>query len=434
MSMYGFRRYFAGGTPLERLKWPTKKFCMNNRFFGSGRAPRPSQYGLRPARMGKVLWRYFNAPGNVMFVTTNVVTLVGIMSYTTLQGMARERAMQEYLQDKAWEFSSEESSNVVSGKAAPFRKYKASDILLQKNGSPATCHMQHAKMSLFHLLYSFYLCRDATAPDQGLSENDSTEWIAEAQQLRQGLPKGSQQVSPQTFYSIWRQEFDQLFSSLSRSQQFHMPNWTQYPHSLQAICQKLHDNELRTLSDFMQFYQSVKPGSIRALLRAWLYDNFRLFQVTTDVDNEGFYRHLVQTCGNDRYLFTRYASILLNPDNPRRRAFFNRHSHEEMSVSLDTVLEVLKGNLQAATGALNKSNCHESILRLVALIRTSCVTSRGSMGKPEVRVLLPDNNSQSWDSQNEHRTSSKDRNACYKLVSQNPELMAVLGAISNLPS
>ncbi|CUS23407.1 LAQU0S09e04060g1_1 [Lachancea quebecensis] len=424
--MYCFKQYLTRGLPFASLKRHSRGVKLSQRCYG--RALRCKQrLALRPIGTGMTLWRYFNAPGNVMFVTTNVVTLLGIMSYTTLQSMAREQAIQDYLEHKSLE------GDAVDGGFAhgsPIQKYQEEDIMLSKDQPPSFCYAQHAKMSLFHLLYSFYVCRDVISEKE---VRGSSEWKGELENLRSEVPeKHGSYIPTRIFYHLWRSEFGQIFDSLSRSQQFHMPNWKHYPKSLQVVCQSLYDSELRTIADFIEFYKGVKQSSLKELLRAWFYDNMQLFQNTTDNDNECFYRDLVQACENDEPLFNQYASIILNPGNPRRRAFFNRRN-QYSSASLETFVEVLKGNLRAAAGAVEKSYYHESILNLVSMLRTSCFLAQNPNGSREVRILLPGNTDAS-DSPPYPHTSSTDKTACYKLVSENAEVMAVLGAISKLPS
>ncbi|CAR21339.1 Pet494p [Lachancea thermotolerans CBS 6340] len=424
--MYCFRQYFTRGFPFTWPKRHSRGIKLSQRYYG--RSPRcKGRLTLRPMGTGMTLWRYFNAPGNVMFVTTNVVTLLGIMSYTTIQNMAREQAMQEYLEHKSF---GDDTVDIELTQGSPRKRYRKENIKLSKNQPPSNCYAQHAKMSLFHLLYSFYICRDVA------SENEvrgSSEWKEELDDLQDEVPeRHSSHISTRMFYHLWRSEFGQIFDNLSRSQQFHMPNWKHYPGSLQVVCQSLYDSELRTVADFIKFYKGVKQGTLKELLRAWFYDNMQLFQSTSDNDNEYFYRYLVQACENDEPLFNQYASIMLNPSNPRRRAFFNRRN-QYSSASLETFVEVLKGNLRAAAGAVEKSYYHESILNLVSMLRTSCFLAQNSNGSHEVRILLP-GNMNVCDSLPYPHTSSADRFACYKLVSENAEVMAVLGAISKLPS
>ena len=170
--MYCFRQYIITRYPFIRPKVQVRRATKSYKFFSSSSTQHAFRQGLRPTNMGRTLWRYFNAPGNVVFVTTNVVTLVGMMSYTTLQGIARERALQDYMQSRAWEDEIDEPAVAEIG---PIRKYLENEILLPSNKPPSTCHMQHAKMSLFHLLYSFYICQQMACKDV---EKDSGESVS----------------------------------------------------------------------------------------------------------------------------------------------------------------------------------------------------------------------------------------------------------------
>ncbi|CEP61084.1 Pet494p LALA0_S02e06370g [Lachancea lanzarotensis] len=428
--MSGIMRSWGRINSLGRLKWRCNNFRIHTRNIRSchgqsGFNGRTS--GLPPVKIRSTLWRYFNAPGNVMFVTTNVVTLVGIMSYSTLQAVAREKALQDFMEQSelAAEVEPEEAC-LRFQQDSPMPNYEAGKIMLQKSNPPMTCHTQHVKMSLFHLLYSYFIYCDVSTNER---PSGSTRYNSEVQELRRGqimknrkLPK----ASPRSFYEAWSHEFRDELSNLNRSQQLHMPNWTEFPPSLRILCRTLYDTDMKTMIDFKKFYRSINSKNIRAILRSWLYDNSHLLQVGTDVGSEAFYRDLIRACRKDNSLFKLYSSILLNSNNPRRHAFFERHDQRSFTVSLETVLEVMKGNLHAGTDA----HCYDSSLQLISMIRTNCIATRGAGGTREVHIILPDENSSSDTS---GKMSSQERNECFKLVSQNPELMAILGTISKLP-
>ncbi|CCD27429.1 Pet494p NDAI_0K02380 [Naumovozyma dairenensis CBS 421] len=44
---------------------------------------------------GKTLWKYFKTPGNLLFVTTNIVAFMGVVTYNTIIMAEQERAIQE---------------------------------------------------------------------------------------------------------------------------------------------------------------------------------------------------------------------------------------------------------------------------------------------------------------------------------------------------
>ncbi|SCU92207.1 LADA_0F15126g1_1 [Lachancea dasiensis] len=431
--MYRRRPGFLPRSPFQPL---ANTFINSRRFFGSKFRMYHSRNGLRPVRAGSILWRYFNAPGNVVFVTTNVVTLVGIASYSTLQSMSREKMMQEYLdagRKESWDLESSAEPCLSGYSSGPMRRYEADWIELEKNRPPVSWQMQHAKMSLFHMLYSYYVCLEAS--HEGCY-GGGEQWGSETRQLRLGLieeglsgSNNTKSWSPQEFYGLWRHEFQEMYITLSRSQQFHMPNWTEYPAILQIMCQNLYDNELRTMSDFVRFYNSVHPSGVQALLRAWLYDNFQLFKNSPEEDLEMFYRSLIQSCIDDKLGLARYTSIVTNADNPRRRVFFNRCGDDLASVSLETIVDVLKGNLHVVENT--KSN--DSIMRLVSLIKNNCIATRSSSGGREVRIILPQAGEQGIFFKGPSGIS-QDKTECYRLVSQNPEIIKVLGAIAKLPT
>ena len=50
-------------------------------------------------RYSETLWKYFNAPGNAFFVTTNVVTLTGMVIYSTVSTMSRQATIIDSLEN-----------------------------------------------------------------------------------------------------------------------------------------------------------------------------------------------------------------------------------------------------------------------------------------------------------------------------------------------
>ncbi|SCU92787.1 LAFA_0F12860g1_1 [Lachancea sp. 'fantastica'] len=428
--MCGNLRSLGRINSLVRLKWPCKYDRINTRnlrSFHGLRGFNGRRGGLPPVKIGSTLWRYFNAPGNVMFVTTNVVTLVGIVSYSTLQTMARERALQDYVEQSG--LSGEpvvEEARSSHQQESPMASYKAGKIMLPKSSPPQTCHMQHLKMSLFHLLYSYHIYCDVVALE---APSGSIEYNKEVEELRRGQmmeKHKASKTSPQAFYNAWSDEFEHELRNLNRSQQFHMPNWTAYPKSLQILCRTLYEKDMKTMADFKKFYRSIGSGNLRAILRSWLYDNSRFLQIETDFDSEAFYRDLIRSCRSDNSLFKLYSSILLNSSNPRRYAFFQSQGQRPLTVSLETILEVMKGNLLASTD----TECYNSSLQLISMIRTNCIATQGAGGKKEVRIILSDDDSSS---DIPGKMSSQEKHECLELVSQNSEIIAILGALSKLP-
>ncbi|SCU77465.1 LAMI_0A01244g1_1 [Lachancea mirantina] len=385
-------------------------------------AGRNSSLSPHALGMGKTLWRYFNAPGNVMFVTTNIVTLAGIICYSTLTSIGRENSMNMC--------DLEPQDGLVA--ESPLKRYSEGEIRLGDNKSPASSIAQHVKMSLCHLFYSYYMCRDVANGRHGDDVEDVSEWMKEVRAIQNEIPTISDKmnVPPATFYHVWKQEFVALLGNLNRSQQFHMPDWRQYPKDLQAVCFLIYHSDLRTLGDFIKVYNDVPYRSLRTLLRAWLYDNSHLFKVTNDIDNEQFYSRLLRASVPDSPLFSKYASIILDPSNPRRRVFFNNRLREGTpTAALGTIVEVLNGLKGNAQDAFCTTARNDAVIRLISMIRADCIMARNKRGRNEVRILLFQG---SVDEIQQKRASSDERKACYRLVSEDARVMRVLNSLSEL--
>ncbi|SCW00280.1 LAFE_0C00672g1_1 [Lachancea fermentati] len=397
----------------------TSAFCS---LFSTSSAQTSLRRKQRTMDMGRTLWRYFNAPGNLMFVTTNLVTLVGMMSYTTIHELTREQTGVEQINQDAEKILIETGDK--SAENEPFKRYSEKDIRIHKGDPPISSYSQHAKMSLFHLFYSFYTYHGVLSA----GKEAGTDWNREIAMIKESVYQNKRKtISPYVFYQLWKQQFGEVLTNLSKSQQYHSPNWGEYPAGLQKICQAIYDNELRTLDDFIDLYNTVSVSSLKMLLQAWLYDNSYLFKVSTKTDNEVFYRDLLKASSTDRVLFDRYASILLNNDNPRRKTFFNSHpKNGVLTASLETVIQTLNGTVTLAKTALDKTTYNDWIIQLVSMIRRNCIISKEQKGSQAVRIILSDDHT-------DHLLASPaERSACYKLVSNNTEAMAALGAISEL--
>lgn len=437
-------------------------FCTENK--AGGLILNGSQGG-----MARILWKYFNAPGNVMFVTVNLVTFAGIVTYNSLISANREKLLEERVllahdaldQRKVWDAEHENrikdfelmrrstTQDVIDkdidhiedeGDASVLPEYKATDILLPKDGKCDNYNSQMARMSLFHMIYAYFLCKQVTSSDTkrclGSQNQSSKPWEQEVQLLREspGLvfqlndTKSNSQSLTNIFYDSWKADFVDVFSDLTKSQQFHFPDWKHYPRNLRSVCKKLYASEMTTIEDFQDFYDSIKPRELKRLLRLWLYDYSHLLRATNGDKKEKFYRELIQDCHNDRRLFAKYSSMLLDPEDPRKKLFFDVQGRVP-NASIETVLSVLQEyvSLQEVQGL----HQYDAIIRLISMIRRDSVMScRSSHPRdpPQVRILLPTDDDRL---QVQSTITKEDRKECLQLVGRNPQAVKLLTEIAS---
>ncbi|QLL31126.1 hypothetical protein HG536_0A09430 [Torulaspora globosa] len=432
-------------------------FCPGNK--SGGLILNTNQRGL-----ARILWKYFNAPGNVMFVTMNIVTFAGIVTYSSLVSAHRERVLEErfYLtqgaleQETLWarehqqneqeicRIQGDETQDVTEDAAMDLEdatassalpEYISSDISLPKAGKCDTYSSQMAKMSLFHMFYAYSLCKQVAFNSVG-REDRSEQWTREVESLRkqQELHSGGRNTKmntrafTDTFYSSWRADFAEVFAGLTKSQQFHFPDWKHYPFDLRYICKTLYTGEMNTIEDFQNFYDSIDAWELKRLLRLWLYDYSHLIKPTTGKDKELFYQRLIQDCHNDNRLFCKYSSMLLDPASPCKNLFF-RPCRAIPSASIKTVLDVLQEYI--SLNELRGIAHYDAIIRIVSMIRTDCVMSRSKSdpkSAQQVRILLPTDGDRA---QLQAEVSQEERKKCFQLVKRNPQTVRLLTAIAS---
>lgn len=425
----------------------------------------------------RILWRYFNAPGNVMFVTVNIVTFAGIVTYNSLISPTRGHMLEEKLfiaqntlqcgDDSSLKKSSEDKSKALyseelqkrldeaaqskaledrMAKESPFPVYSANNLYSERKGPQLVAYnSQVAKMSLFHMIYAYFLCKHVIS-NRSLTYTtspylESEFWKKEVELLRNkgylvelgsdtsNIDRYEGTAFMNAFYSSWKHDFSSVFSNLHKSQRFHFPDWKYYPGNLRYICRKLYSNEMTTVEDFEQFYEAIESRDLKRLLRIWFYDYSHLVNPIKG-NMEKFYSSLVQDCHADDSLFNKYSSILLNPTNPRKYLFFPKYGIRDVpTASMDTVLSVLQGyiNLHENQGKQH----YDAIVRIISMIRKDCILvkhNKGNHNYREVRVILPKDEERE---QLELQTSSMERKKCYQLVSNNPTAVKLLDMISN---
>lgn len=391
----------------------------------------------------KTLWKYFNAPGNVMFVTTNIVTFTGIVAYHSYVSSGRERILDEKIlaiqtsiaNDSNWNTRLDSGGSkrvkkikeilpAVSKKnisedieESPFEEYFANKILLEKSGKIVSFNSQFAKISLFNLLYSYYLYKDVVLGFNKKNKDPellSKVWKSEVTTIQNDIQKKSsmatiKKIPINGFYELWREDFTKSLSNISESKVFNFPNWSVYPRHLQFMCEMLHDNNMNDIEDFKDFYHTFndKSNELRKILRFWLFDNLNLINKNKNKNsrinnskNESFYNELLSDSIHDDQLFMKYASILLDPKKSmKRRIFFPSYSInydnavEVPSASLDTLLNVLNGFIKIKE--LQGVEHHNSIIKLISLLKKDCILSENDINNNnnqyrngDVRVLL----------------------------------------------
>lgn len=439
-------------------------FKVRSELFGSGNRSGGLILNANQQGLARILWKYFNAPGNVMFVTMNIVTFAGIVTYSSLVSAHRERILEERFhltpddlgQGALWTREQQQNEEEICGiqedptqdvtevmedgtmeldaaASSALPEYVPSDISLPKAGKCDTYSSQMAKMSLFHMLYAYSLCKQVAFGDAGRKKH-SEQWTREVESLRkqQELHSGKKDTKlntrafTDTFYKSWRADFADVFASLTKSQQFHFPAWKHYPFDLRHVCKTLYAGEMNTIEDFQDFYDSIDAWELKRLLRLWLYDYSHLIKPTTGKDEELFYQRLIRDCHNDNRLFYKYSSILLDPASRRKDLFF-RPCRQVPSASMKTVLDVLQEYISLRE--LRGTAHYDAIIRIVSMIRTDCVMSRSKSldSSQQVRILLPTDSDRA---QLQAEVTQEERKNCFQLVKRNPRMVQLLADIA----
>ena len=402
----------------------------------------------RPSTLGRTLWGYFNAPGNVMFVTTNVVSFAALVTYNTLVNIQNDRILQQemlsaqllstspsgetisfdenepidniptpvsmfqplkgntsFAQIKATivkqiheRITSQKqvlSDEVTEAVDTPFTTYLDGTVELTKHVPINSTNSLIAKSSLFSLLYYYHLYEDIVCQDSKRSSNEQiTEenqsrnriWAKEVQRLRNlNFPiikslQNDRNSSLTIFYQIWNEENKKNLEKYDSLYQFKFPRWSLFPDSLSQLCNQLHDDRLETLNDFQRLYELTNRSSLKRLFRMWLYDYSNLLNRTNNnVMNEVVFNKLIKDSFNDQDLdsFEKFSSIILNPEDKRRKLFFTiRPDYQSYQIHLDTLLTIFQDYifLQKAkkSQSLHSLQVYDvEILKMVQLIKNN---------------------------------------------------------------
>ncbi|CCE65780.1 hypothetical protein TPHA_0M02060 [Tetrapisispora phaffii CBS 4417] len=407
-----------------------------------------------------ILWKYFNAPGNVLFVTTNIVTFTGMVAYNTCVSNGKENALDENI--LSIQTALEKGPNTSEGislndypiidselerylplrteyppninavpeldrkeveetEMSPFKTITKEDLQLEGTARTVNFESQLAKLSIFNLLYSYYMYKSVlynikgrNKPNEGKFYNTFNLWHKETEEMSEqylASEAGESSVDKiplNGFYSLWKTNFTNSIKSFSEVQNLKLPNWRIYPKNLQKLCESLYNNDMTIIADFAEFYHELnddKYKEVRNLLRLWLYDNMTLFKETNSKSkifsnsskynlrkikhaNEIFYNELLDDSKDDITLFLKYSSIALNSQNKNRRNFMfpkllidSEKDNNSVTIqidvptiSLETLLNVLDGFVRLKE---NKGiDCHDSIVKIISMLKKDCILSK----------------------------------------------------------
>lgn len=176
-------------------------------------------------------------------------------------------------------------------------------------------------------------------------------------------------------------------------------------------------------SDFYEFYQSINDISQRRLLQLWYYDNSRNLLKQNNFSNERIYEQMVfesSQWNND--LFEKYISVLYQPSSRRFQSMFNNYFKGMTSVSLDTVLGVLKGLI-----ASNVQRKNDHIVKVVSLLRKNSVLA----GKKKLRVIIPTEDKIPL---LEQMMTADVRKNTYSVMAKNPVALKLLSTLGGVKS
>lgn len=376
----------------------------------------------------KTLWKYFNAPGNLMFVTCNLVTFAGFVTINSMVASNRERLTEAKLLEAQ---SSLEVDVQNEEQESPLTEYSSSNFWCPAKSPPlATYDSQMAKMSLFHMLYAFYLYRDVLSAEENSKVRLPKDWKQEVEYLQDYTNNATVNCTHRemdNFYNEWKREFLQVFADLNKSQRFTLPTWKDYPKPLKIICSKLYHNDMEDIHAFADFYNEMPSLGVKRLLRRWLLDYTHLVSTTSSTADEKFYRQLLQDSKGDEVMFNTFASLLLNPADTRRTCFLPKQDlYQIQSASIDTVLLILKGYVHQRE-KMNK-NHNGPIIRLLSMLKKDCVVGPGDQPKSKtVRIMLPTDDQRDL---LEMTMTPQKRKRSLALISHHLEAIELLDSIS----
>lgn len=473
---------------------------------------------------GNTLWRYFNSPFNVVFMTTNIFAFAGIVAFSTLIDIRHlhnftkiENSHHQYDQEhqlytpdnyvlaspsnvrkhmylmmttlipnsltvpeipinitdeeivstpKSQDKTLEMLQRKVTEKTqeledmevdTPFHTYNVEDIEINsKNKRVVDYNSAKIKADLFNMLYSFKIYEDVIVDTQA-NKHHQKLWFEELLHFRNKhkdvLATGSSKIDPSfrptvtNFYDAWRTTYQKMEPrGGDLIENFTLPNWSQYPYSLKDSCNKLYENKMGGIDDFKSFYDSIKSNKFKKLIRMWYYDNYKLIKCRQSNDTnvmaqrEEFYNELLKDSLHDPPTFVKYASIVLNPHNPRKDILFSKinpddnqatqqrqHTNNIPVVQVETVLNILQGYLtlqqeKKRTKILNYNNTY---LRIVHMIKENgYLTDEGKIGIqlcPDDQVIY---SHRKWLSKNRQDPKLYDR------LGKDPHILQLLSQIT----
>ncbi|AEY98578.1 FAGL239Cp [Eremothecium gossypii FDAG1] len=411
------------------------------------------QLSSRPRHVTRTLWRYFNAPGNVLFVTTNVVALTGMYAYSSLCAQPRHTELQVLQRDRVGrdevvrlegspgqELAARASAGTLrDGKdiigEQPWAQY--TDVGEWAHVPPVSMESRTMKMSLFYMFYAYYLYRDAgpwpkVPPSNPQANNTYWQQTVDALKRRvdrlcegSSLPEEKPRDSPHAalFYSMWRAEFMGVFSNLNRAQQFHIPKHLRVHSDLHALSYKLEQNGLDDITEFLDFYRTRQSKEEKHLLQMWFFDFGHHLNSSSKVDTERLYRSLIGNWSTDERSFERHMRAFLSPDDPRRKIYFRNHIPEGLeTASVDTVLKLL-----ARLNKCQHIDKNDYVIRLISILRKNIYYSEST---DSIRVYLPSPKLQEL-------TGSMDltkRKKALEVLSRDPNTLKVLSQLSHSPT
>ncbi|KAL3231372.1 Uncharacterized protein RNJ44_00407 [Nakaseomyces bracarensis] len=406
------------------------------------------------------VWNYFRSPGNITFVTTNIVTFVGIVTYDTFVATNEERIFEDRLVAARLSVEREEKE----------RGYDEDDVPTLPPRTEQTTHEDLAKDaqdkemakldSQIELLRQLELKRveleerrqlDAELKEaQHQLEADTrdphityTESNVNAQERHKVMDMSSQRVrmslfqmvysfysyksallsktSPgadsssgvaagtdiqpdmDQFYAFWNEKYNTLKLDDTKVEEFKLPNWASYPNLMKSFCFLLYSHpQLRSLSEFQTLYRSVDSYEIKRLLRLWLYDNWFQLKPSSSRRND-FFQELVRDSRADPVLFNKYMSVVVSQENPRALLFFPIGPNNTPSIPVETAIDLL----DTSTRTKNTT----ATVKLISLIKWNCYYDKS------LRILLSP-------------PQESNKKLCYRLLSKNKKLSSILDKLS----
>ena len=417
-----------------------------------------------------------------------------------------------------------EESEVVSenSSGSPLKSYSMESIeVSDKLGKIANYRSVILKASLFNMLYTYKLYEDVINEiSTGMSSlNSQRSWLEEVKYLKEGAKsilndsiegkQGQQQqqqdvktdlttnldLKPDVhmFYQMWGRCFDDLNSKMSANslENFKLPNWTEYPPVLRNLCSQLYSNKMGTFNDFRSYYNKTSSRKYKKLLALWFYDNCKLLE-PFDRDspdrnlNEDLYNEITKDFRDDTHIFEKYASILLNPGNPREIKFFrsravrvpdtedveglNLYHHSDNNdddimrqtvmvpfVSLDTVLNIMEGYINLKRRGNHEDDLptqqveqaehqlrnqypeknalyNDKLIRIVQMLKSDVILLQNKEQKNtddgDLKVQLCDDYELNLLNREAQRSNDgkwqRDKARCYEKLSREPRLIELL--------